>query len=200
MRRSLRSGLIPLIDSTKTTGLVFFPGTMVGMLLAGAAPVDAVRLQLILLYVLLGAVALATLLAVILSGARSSPQHTRCVNFPLTCRAAKRLPPIAALAPPRTGRLCNRGYTTVMARPVDHACWVLLAYRLPREPSAPRLAVWRKLKRLGAAQLVDGLVALPLDSRNRAQLAWMADDVLEAGGQSWLWIARPGTAAQERAL
>ena len=34
VRRSLRSGMIPLIDSTKTTGLVFFPGTMVGMLLA----------------------------------------------------------------------------------------------------------------------------------------------------------------------
>jgi putative ABC transport system permease protein len=34
VRRSLRSGMITLIDSTKTTGLIFFPGTMVGMLLA----------------------------------------------------------------------------------------------------------------------------------------------------------------------
>ena len=63
MRRSLRSALIPLIDSTKTTGIVFFPGTMVGTLLAGASPVDAVRLQLILLWTLLGAVALAALTA-----------------------------------------------------------------------------------------------------------------------------------------
>jgi UDP-glucose/iron transport system permease protein len=62
--RSLRSGMIPLIDSTKTTGIVFFPGTMVGMLVAGAEPVDAVRLQLVLLWVLLGAVALAGLIAV----------------------------------------------------------------------------------------------------------------------------------------
>jgi putative ABC transport system permease protein len=69
-RRSLRSGLIPLIDSTKTTGLIFFPGTMVGMLLAGADPVDAVRLQLVLLYVLLGSVALAALLAVMLAERR----------------------------------------------------------------------------------------------------------------------------------
>jgi putative ABC transport system permease protein len=66
-RRSLRSGVIPLIDSTKTTGLIFFPGTMVGMLLAGAAPIDAVRLQLILLYVLLGSVAIAALVAVALA-------------------------------------------------------------------------------------------------------------------------------------
>src|SRR5438874_12994861 len=67
IRRSLRSGMIPLIDSTKTTGLIFFPGTMVGMLLAGAAPIDAVRLQLILLYVLLGSVVLAALTAVLLA-------------------------------------------------------------------------------------------------------------------------------------
>jgi UDP-glucose/iron transport system permease protein len=67
MRRSLRSGMIPLIDSTKTTGLIFFPGTMVGMLLAGADPVDAVRLQLILLYALLGSVALAALISTVLA-------------------------------------------------------------------------------------------------------------------------------------
>jgi putative ABC transport system permease protein len=63
VRRSLRSGMIALVDSTKTTGLIFFPGTMVGMLLAGADPTDAVRLQLILLYTLLGSVALAGLIA-----------------------------------------------------------------------------------------------------------------------------------------
>ena len=74
--RSLRSGMIPLIDSTKTTGVVFFPGTMVGMLIAGADPVDAVRLQLVLLWVLLGSVALASLIAVAL-GARGffTPAH-----------------------------------------------------------------------------------------------------------------------------
>jgi len=63
VRRALRSGTIALIDSTKTTGLIFFPGTMVGMLLAGADPIDAVRLQLILLWVLLGSVAIAALVA-----------------------------------------------------------------------------------------------------------------------------------------
>jgi putative ABC transport system permease protein len=63
VRRALRSGMITLVDSTKTTGLIFFPGTMVGMLLAGANPTDAVRLQLILLYALLGSVAIAALVA-----------------------------------------------------------------------------------------------------------------------------------------
>ena len=63
VRRALRSGMITLVDSTKTTGLIFFPGTMVGMLLAGAEPTDAVRLQLILLYLLLGSTAIAALVA-----------------------------------------------------------------------------------------------------------------------------------------
>jgi putative ABC transport system permease protein len=63
LRRSLRSGTITLVDSTKTTGLIFFPGAMTGMLLAGADPIDAVRLQLILLWTLLGAVALSALVA-----------------------------------------------------------------------------------------------------------------------------------------
>lgn len=67
LRRALRSGMITLVDSTKTTGLIFFPGTMVGMLLAGADPTDAVRLQLILLYALLGSVSIAALVATTLA-------------------------------------------------------------------------------------------------------------------------------------
>ena len=59
--------MITLIDSTKTAGVIFFPGTMVGMLLAGADPVDAVRLQLILLYSLLGSVAIAALMSTTLA-------------------------------------------------------------------------------------------------------------------------------------
>jgi putative ABC transport system permease protein len=61
--RSLRSGMIPVIDQTKTTGIVAFPGAMVGMLLAGAQPVDAVRLQLVLLWVLMGSVALSAVIS-----------------------------------------------------------------------------------------------------------------------------------------
>jgi Protein ChrB, N-terminal len=77
---------------------------------------------------------------------------------------------------------------------------VLLAYRLPREPSSPRIALWRKLKRLGAAQVLDGLVALPLDSRTREQFEWLANEVLEAGGEATIWLARMASRNQERAL
>src|SRR5438045_3345519 len=78
--------------------------------------------------------------------------------------------------------------------------WVLLAYRLPRDPSTPRSALWRKLRRLGAAQVLDGLAALPLDARNREQLEWLADEVVQAGGEATIWIGELASAAQERTL
>jgi hypothetical protein len=78
--------------------------------------------------------------------------------------------------------------------------WVLLSYRLPREPSTPRIGVWRKLERLGVARLGDGLVALPADARTREQLDWLAEEIVEAGGVATVWLATPGSAAQERAI
>ena len=76
----------------------------------------------------------------------------------------------------------------------------MLAYRLPREPSGPRVTLWRKLRRLGAVQLLDGLVALPADARTREQLEWLADEVVEASGEAWVWLGRLGSAGQERSL
>ena len=78
--------------------------------------------------------------------------------------------------------------------------WVLLAYRLPREPSTPRITLWRKLRRLGAVQVVDGLVTLPADPKTVEAFDWLADEVLEAGGEAWTWRARAGSKAQEQAL
>jgi len=78
--------------------------------------------------------------------------------------------------------------------------WALLSYRLPREPSSPRVALWRRLKRLGVAQISDGLVALPADARTREQLEWVAEEAVEQGGAASVWLARPASAAQEREL
>jgi hypothetical protein len=78
--------------------------------------------------------------------------------------------------------------------------WVLLSYRIPREPSTPRITIWRKLKRLGVAQIADGLVALPADARTREHLEWIADEILDTGGTATIWLAHPASAAQERQL
>jgi DNA-binding transcriptional regulator PaaX len=95
------------------------------------------------------------------------------------------------------------GSGVTMARSTDPAepgTWVLLSYRIPREPSTPRITVWRKLKRLGVAQLGDGLIALPADARTREQIDWIAEEITEADGTAAVWLARPATLNQERDL
>jgi len=78
--------------------------------------------------------------------------------------------------------------------------WVLLSYRLPREPSGPRTAVWRKLRKLGVAQISDGLVGLPAGPRTREQLEWLSEEVIDSGGSAIIWLATPGNRAQEQQL
>jgi hypothetical protein len=77
---------------------------------------------------------------------------------------------------------------------------VLLVYKIPREPSRHRVAVWRKLRDLGAIYLQDGVAALPEDAVTREQLEWLQLRVREAGGEATLWEARPGTVAEEAEL
>ena len=78
--------------------------------------------------------------------------------------------------------------------------WVLLVYRIPREPSRHRVAVWRKLRDLGALYLQDGVAALPEDAVTREQMEWLQLRVREAGGEATLWEGRPGTVAEEAGL
>jgi DNA-binding transcriptional regulator PaaX len=78
--------------------------------------------------------------------------------------------------------------------------WLILIYHLPREPSRHRVAVWRKLKALGALYLQDGAAALPDDIVIREQLEWLQLRVREAGGAATLWEALPNTVAENRSL
>ena len=57
VRTALRTALTSQIESTKAVGLVFLPGAMTGLILAGADPVDAVLVQAALMYLILGSVA-----------------------------------------------------------------------------------------------------------------------------------------------
>ena len=57
VRSAMRTALTPQIESTKAVGLVFLPGAMTGLILAGVDPVDAVLVQAVIMYLILGAVA-----------------------------------------------------------------------------------------------------------------------------------------------
>ena len=60
VRAALRDALIPQIESTKAVGIVFLPGAMVGLILAGVEPADAVKVQAAVMYLVLGSVATTT--------------------------------------------------------------------------------------------------------------------------------------------
>src|SRR5437667_12343745 len=64
--------------------------------------------------------------------------------------------------------------------------WVLLVYKIPREPTASRAAVWRKLKRLGAVLLHDAVWALRAPPWTREQFQWLAVEIGELGGEAYL--------------
>jgi hypothetical protein len=78
--------------------------------------------------------------------------------------------------------------------------WLLCSYRLPREPSRLRLAVWRRLKRVGAVMLHDGLWVLPNDAKTREDFEWLAEEIEERGGSVMLWEARSLPGGQDSAV
>lgn len=69
--RAARSALIPQVERTKVVGLIALPGAMTGLLLAGVDPVEAVAVQLLVMYLVLGTAALCVVatVAVIARGA-----------------------------------------------------------------------------------------------------------------------------------
>ena len=78
--------------------------------------------------------------------------------------------------------------------------WVLLLYKVPSEPSARRVYVWRKLKRLGALLLHDAVWVLPATSFSVEQMQWLAVEIREMEGSAMVWEARLSLAGQEDAL
>ena len=69
--------------------------------------------------------------------------------------------------------------------------WLLFTYKVPNEPSARRVYVWRKLKGLGAILLHDTTWVLPNTSNTREKLQWLTTEVRDMqGGEATLWDAQ----------
>lgn len=78
--------------------------------------------------------------------------------------------------------------------------WILLVYKVPREPTSARAAVWRKLKRLGALLIHDAVWVLPATPWTREQFQWLAVEIAELDGEAHLWESLLLLDGQEESL
>ncbi|SRR6266536_4093250 len=73
-----------------------------------------------------------------------------------------------------------------MLQPMTAARWLVLTWRLPAASSTPRVATWRSLHRLGAVSLTPGAVILPLTEHLLEQVEWIAEDIVQRGGDAYV--------------
>ncbi len=78
--------------------------------------------------------------------------------------------------------------------------WRLLLYKVPSEPSARRVSIWRKLKRLGAVLLHDAVWVLPDTPVTREQFQWLAAEIAELEGEALVWEAQLTEPRQDEVL
>ena len=78
--------------------------------------------------------------------------------------------------------------------------WLLLHYKLPSKPSALRVYIWRKLKRIGAILLHDAVWVLPELPRTAEQFQWLAAEIKERGGDAFYWKANAFMIEQEESI
>jgi hypothetical protein len=78
--------------------------------------------------------------------------------------------------------------------------WLLLVYKVPPEPTARRVYVWRKLKRLGAILLHDAVWVLPQNAYTREQLQWLASEIAEMDGDALVWEAQLALPGEDNSL
>ncbi len=76
-RDSLRSGLIPIVNAMAAAGIVSLPGMMTGQILAGAQPVEAVKYQILIMFLIAGGTGFGTFAAVWLGSARLFDERQR---------------------------------------------------------------------------------------------------------------------------
>ena len=63
IRDSIRTGMLPTIDSAKTLGIVSLPGMMTGLILAGTSPVQAIKYQIMVTFMLMSTTSIASFIA-----------------------------------------------------------------------------------------------------------------------------------------
>ena len=72
-----------------------------------------------------------------------------------------------------------------------------MTYKVPAEPAAKRVALWRKLKGMGAVYLQNGVCLLPQTDEHMRQLKMLENDAAEMGGETVLLVTTSLDKAQE---
>ena len=67
IQEAVRTGLIPILNSMMVVGIVSLPGMMTGQILAGASPLEAVKYQIVIMFLIASGTALGTVSVVLLS-------------------------------------------------------------------------------------------------------------------------------------
>ncbi len=76
-RDSIRSGLIPIINSMTAAGVVSLPGMMTGQILAGNNPMEAVKYQILIMFLIAGGTGFGTMIAVWMGSRRLFDERQR---------------------------------------------------------------------------------------------------------------------------
>jgi putative ABC transport system permease protein len=76
-RESIRTGLIPIINAMSAAGIVSLPGMMTGQILAGNLPVDAVKYQILIMFLIAAGTGFGTLAAVWMTARRLFDERDR---------------------------------------------------------------------------------------------------------------------------
>jgi len=78
--------------------------------------------------------------------------------------------------------------------------WLTLSYSLPAGPSSRRVALWRRLRRLGAMPGPGGVYLLPDRPECLEGLQWLAEEIRQGGGEAWVARAERAAGLQDAEL
>jgi hypothetical protein len=67
---------------------------------------------------------------------------------------------------------------------MTNLAWLLLTYKVPPDPTTKRIALWRRLKGMGAVYLQNGVCLLPKTDDHVRRLKMLENDVSNMGGES----------------
>jgi hypothetical protein len=80
---------------------------------------------------------------------------------------------------------------------METLAWLLLTYKVPAEPASKRVALWRRLKSMGAVYLQNGVCLLPKTDDHARRMKMLENDIAEIGGEAVILEAVPLDRLQE---